>query len=179
MSSSERNAETLERGRCRGFTLVEMITVVAIVGVIAALSAPSFAELIRSQRIKGTTNDLLSTLAFARSEAIKRNGNVTVTAATISGTTSWSNGWSVSYVAGGTTVTPRTQTKLEQLTVAANPSALTAVTFGGGGRVDASGTFTIESVPQSNNATRCVEVRVDGLPREWIERTGNHSCSDE
>ena len=56
--------------RARGFTLVEIVTVVTIVGVIAALGAPSFAELMRSQRIKGTATDLMSTLDFARSEAV-------------------------------------------------------------------------------------------------------------
>jgi hypothetical protein len=118
-------------------------------------------------------------LSCARSQAYNRSATVTVPAVTISGTPAGPNGWSVTYVDGGTTVTPRTQPKLEQLTIVVNPSSLTAVTFGGGGRVDANGVFTVESVPQSNNATRCVEVRVDGLPREWIERSGNHACSDE
>ena len=162
-----------------GFTLVELVTVVVIVGVIAALAAPSMAELIRSQRIKGAASDLMETLVFARSEAVKRNANVTVNAATVGGTTSWNNGWLVSYDDGGTTVTPRTEAKLNQLTVAASPTTVTSLTFGGGGRADVSANFTVESVPQSNNSTRCVEVRPDGVPRAWLERSGNHSCSDE
>lgn len=162
-----------------GFTLVELVTVVVIVGVIAALAAPSMAELIRSQRIKGAASDLMETLLFARSEAVKRNANVSINAATVGGTTSWNNGWSVSYDDAGSTVTPRSESKLDQLTVAANPTSVTSVTFGGGGRADVTANFTVESVPQSNNSTRCVEVRPDGVPRAWLERSGNHSCSDE
>jgi type IV fimbrial biogenesis protein FimT len=158
---------------------VELVTVVVIVGVIAALAAPSMAELIRSQRIKSAASDLMETLVFARSEAVKRNANVSVSAATVGGTTSWNNGWSVSYDDSGTTVTPRTESKLDQLTVAASPTSATSITFGGGGRADVTANFTVESVPQSNNSTRCVEVRPDGVPRAWLERSGNHSCSDE
>jgi len=170
---------SVHRRRAGGFTLVEIVTVVTIVGVLAALAAPSFTELMRSQRIKGTANDLLSTLAFARSEAVKRNANVTVSATTISGTSSWNNGWSVSYDSGGTTVYPRVQAQLVQMSVSPSPTTITAITFGGGGRTDVTANFTVESSPQSNNSTRCVEVRADGVPREWLERSSNHSCSDE
>jgi type IV fimbrial biogenesis protein FimT len=165
--------------RTRGFTLAELVTVVVIVGVLAALAAPSFAELIRSQRIKSTANDLMAALTFARSEAVKRNADVTVAAITVSGTASWNNGWTVSYVEGGAPVTPRSQPKLNQLAVTPTPTTLTAITFGGGGRADTTANFTLESVPQSTNSTRCVEVRADGVPRVWLERSGNHACSDE
>jgi type IV fimbrial biogenesis protein FimT len=177
--SSKRTRIDCGLARCKGFTLVELVTVVTIVGVLAVLAAPAFADLIRSQRIKSTADSLVSSLVFARSEAVKRNANVTVTATTISGTTAWANGWSVSYDVAGTPVIPRTQGKLDQLAITPTPSTLTAVTFGGGGRADTPANFTVESIPQSASSTRCVDVRVDGVPRIWIERSGNHVCSDE
>jgi hypothetical protein len=53
---------------------------------------------------------------------------------------------------------PRSQPKLNQLAVTPTPTTLTAITFGGGGRADTTANFTLESVPQSTNSTRCVEV---------------------
>src|SRR5436189_6473231 len=87
----------------KGFTLIELITVAALVAVIAMLAAPSFESLVRSQRIKTATNDLVTTLVFARSEAVKRNADVTVTRVG----SAWNGGWTVSYVDAGTQ-TPRT-----------------------------------------------------------------------
>jgi type IV fimbrial biogenesis protein FimT len=163
-------------GRCSGliagFTLPELVVTVAIVGVIAALAAPSFNNLIRSQRIKTAANDLVSALLFARSEAVKRNADVTVSRVG----SSWTGGWTVSYDDGGAK-TPRSQPALNQLQVT---TTVTSVTFGGGGRADSMANFTVDSDPTiSNVEARCVEVGLDGLPRVWVERSGNHNCADD
>ncbi len=76
----------------RGFTLLEVMVVVAIIAVLAALAGPSFTPLIERWRVRQAVENLQSTLYFARSEAIKRGGNVSITAA--SGT-DWSSGWVV------------------------------------------------------------------------------------
>ncbi len=158
--------------RAQGFTLVELVTVVAIVAVLAVLATPSFINLIRSQRIKTATNDLVSTLIFARSEAVKRNADVTV--AWVG--TSWTGGWTVTYDDGGTQ-TAKTQSALNQLSVT---TAVSSLTFGGGGRASTTANFTVDSVPQASGVTaRCVEIRIDGLPRIWAERGGNHDCTDD
>jgi type IV fimbrial biogenesis protein FimT len=74
-----------------GFTVVEIMVVVAIVGIIAAIAAPNMAEMIRRQRVKTAAFDIFAGLTMARSEAIKRNASVTVQP--IAG--NWANGFQV------------------------------------------------------------------------------------
>mgnify|MGYP006350502341 CR=1 FL=1 len=60
----------------RGFTLLEVMVTVGILGVLAALAAPSFQPLIDKWRVQQTVENMKSTLYYARSEAIKRGGRV-------------------------------------------------------------------------------------------------------
>jgi type IV fimbrial biogenesis protein FimT len=64
--------------RLRGFTLVELMMVIALVAVLLALAAPSFYGLILTQRLKSVTAQLETDLQFARSEAAGRNVPVQV-----------------------------------------------------------------------------------------------------
>jgi type IV fimbrial biogenesis protein FimT len=75
-----------------GFTLAEILMVLAIVGILTTLAAPSFSEFIKSQRIKSMATDLNSSLTLARSEAIKRNKNVTMAPVTAG---AWQSGWQI------------------------------------------------------------------------------------
>ncbi len=78
------------RGRMRGFTLVEMMVVIGIVAILAAIAAPNLGTMVKRQRIKTAAFDVFASLTFARSEAIKRNNTVTVTP--LGG---WASGWRV------------------------------------------------------------------------------------
>jgi type IV fimbrial biogenesis protein FimT len=59
--------------RRQGFTLVELLIVIAVVAVILALAGPSFRDFILVQRLKGTSSQLVTDFQYARSEAIARN----------------------------------------------------------------------------------------------------------
>jgi type IV fimbrial biogenesis protein FimT len=65
-----------------GMTLIEVMVVVAIIGIIVAIAAPSFSTMLEKQRIKGATEAVLADLRWARAESIKRNVRVRVTFAT-------------------------------------------------------------------------------------------------
>ena len=56
----------------RGFTLMELLIVIAIAAMILALGAPQFGEFQRNNRLTATANDLLASIQLARTEAIKR-----------------------------------------------------------------------------------------------------------
>lgn len=65
--------------RPRGFTLVEMLIVVALGALLLALVGPSFRSMIDRQRVNSTNSQLVTDLQFARSEAVSRNALVRVT----------------------------------------------------------------------------------------------------
>ncbi|GBU15118.1 hypothetical protein AwPolaro_04960 [Polaromonas sp.] len=82
--------------------MIEIMIVVSILGVLAALAAPSFKPTIEKWRVRDAAEALQSTIFYARSEAIKRGGNVTIlktssgngcTAADAA--TQWGCGWTV------------------------------------------------------------------------------------
>jgi len=84
-----------------GFTLVELMITVAIVGIVAALGIPSFQEMLRQNRASSLANELAASLNLARSEAIKqgarvsvcKSANITDASPTCSTTANWQNGW--------------------------------------------------------------------------------------
>lgn len=59
-----------------GFTVIELMVVIAVLAVLAALAAPSFTPLIERWRVRQAAEGLQSSLYYARAEAIRRGGGV-------------------------------------------------------------------------------------------------------
>jgi len=96
--------------RVHGFTTVEVLMALVVLGILAALAVPSLTNFANEQRLTGAINVLAADLQYARAEAIKRNSRVLVCARTTAGATSctgaatlWQNGWVVCYAAASGT----------------------------------------------------------------------------
>lgn len=84
------------RQASHGFTLVELLVVMAIAAILAAMAGPAFTEMIARQRTKAAATDLYLSMNKARSEAIKRNANITINP--VGG--NWQAGWQVTDTGG-------------------------------------------------------------------------------
>jgi type IV fimbrial biogenesis protein FimT len=85
--------------RSGGFTLIELIIAVTVLGILAGLGVPQFTDFLQNSRRAATLNELVGTLSLARSEAVRRGVMVSVCktgdgTACVSGSgDTWQAGW--------------------------------------------------------------------------------------
>jgi prepilin-type N-terminal cleavage/methylation domain-containing protein len=148
--------------RNRGFTLPEMLTVIMIIGILAAFAFPAMSKFLATQGVRSASYDLFADLIYARSEAISRGTTVTIQATT---STDFKQGYTVRENGGGTVLRqqPARDTRI-QFTGSAN-----AVTFDRSGRANAQIFFNI--IPASNITNpqdymkRCIRLDPSGRPK--------------
>lgn len=85
-------------GKVRGLTLIELLTVIAIVAILAAVGVPGFRALLLQQRLAAASQAFVAALGMARIEAIRRGEPVGVLP---EGGAGWNGGWAVAAEAGG------------------------------------------------------------------------------
>lgn len=78
-----------------GFTIIELMMTLVVAAIILALAAPSFRDFIANNRLTTTTNNFITAISFARSEAVKRANVVRVVAVSPSSGNEWGGGWQV------------------------------------------------------------------------------------
>lgn len=148
----------------RGFTLLEMMVTLSILLILMVVGVPAMSDLIRDQRVKTGVNEVFIALAYARSEAIKRNASVVVTSTTAG---NWKDGWTIT---SGTT-TLRSQTALTGVSITGPDS----VTYNREGRLsDATAPTIVVSSSQSTTITaRCVRLDLSGRPNIKTDTNGD------
>lgn len=148
------------RKALRGFTLIELMVTVTIIGVSLALAAPSFAQLLSNYRLRSGAESLLNGLNLARAEAVRRNSQVSFAL------TDTRSGWTVSD-SGGAVIQARTDSETGGLSAVSSNSA-TSITFLPTGLVNATGTWLTQISLSSSTAgtgTRRINVFGGGLIR--------------
>ena len=81
----------------KGFTLIELLITIAIAAILFSAAAPRLTASIQSNRMSTQINELHASLSVARSEAIKRNSNITICRSSNGSacTGNWQDGWIV------------------------------------------------------------------------------------
>lgn len=165
-----------------GFTLTELMVVVAIAGVLAAIAIPSFKSLTQNQQVRNASIDLYSGLILARSEAIKRNSDVTVTPVdypVANPTAHNEKGWVIVAnndpltTADDTTIQNQSQLKGIALTV--TPANSPWLTYRRTGRATVIPVFLIDAYGETTQYARCIKIELSGMPRIYKAVSG--ACS--
>lgn len=140
----------------RGFTLIELMVTLVVVGVLLMLGLPSFMELIQNTQIRTGAEGILDGLQTARSEAVRRNAYTQFTLGP-------GTGWRVTEInpptsglacANIATIQTRSESEGSQnVTVDVFPAGGTTVTF----------------TPMGWTTNACTGLNVDPATAHWIQ----------
>jgi type IV fimbrial biogenesis protein FimT len=155
--------------QAEGFTLIELVVTIAVMAIMAAIAFPSFSDTLRSNYVSTASNEILGSLALARSEAIRSNANGAI-CTSINGTScggDWNSGWLVWInnngddsvdIASGERVLRFTQAKAK----AEIGGTATTINFDSRGRTT-TGAQDISLKPKGyNDHLRCIHVSPTG-----------------
>lgn len=164
----------------RGFTLIELMVTIGILAILLAAVAPSFRGLLLDNQAAAQADALVTSLMFARSEAIKRNVPV-VMCRSSSGTdcagSNWASGWIVfvdadrsgsSAISTGDTII-QTVGKLPA-SFALTTGAVSAFTYQPDGSVTTADNFLL--CPPDHVSSRARQIQVDATGRPTVVKGG-------
>lgn len=116
-------------GRANGFTLIELMIALGLSALLLTLAVPSISTFLRNTEVRSTSESIVNGLRTARSEAVRRNADVSFTF-TSAGSPSWTVKEGATQIQAFLYQEGGTNTKVASL-----PDGATSVTFNGLGRV--------------------------------------------
>lgn len=151
-----RNKLRLGPAPLRGFSMVELMVVVAIVAVLASVAAPSFRSLIADQRVKAAAGELHASLTLARSEAMKRSASVTLAPKS----SSWVNGWQIPHPTKAN-VFLEDHPAVSTVAITGGPAS---VVYQSSGRLNANAQVNFTLASTGTTTKRCISIDLSGRP---------------
>ncbi len=144
-----------------GFTLTELMVTLVIVGIIAVVGGPSIKTFMQNSELVSSSNELVSALHVARSEAIKLNSRVTIcessNGTSCAATGNWEDGWIVFVDADGlldgtgAACTATGTDCLLRVHEGSDDAALTITGLDSNSAAISSFTFTSRGLPKASN----------------------------
>ncbi len=153
-----------------GFTLIELLVTIAVASILLTIAVPSFRSTVQNNRVTGQTNEFLTSLILARSEAVKRSRNAYVCissdGATCTGS-DWAKGWLIwvdnnsdGKLSAGETL--RIHEALPSGSTLTEANALSNVQFNPDGSAAAPATFTLSASGCTGNQKRILSISPTG-----------------
>jgi type IV fimbrial biogenesis protein FimT len=176
----------------RGFTLIELMIVLAVASELLGAAVPAMTSTIKSVQLSSASNELLAGLFLARSEAIKRNGRGVICksadGATCTASGGWEQGWLVFHDANndgsrdaGEAIVKQAQPLAGDLRVNGNLSVARYISYGAdGGTRFASGGFqagTITLCVRSADAGEARQIIVSSSGRPRVQKSRVEHCA--
>lgn len=158
----------------RGFTLVELMVTITVLGILLAIAVPSFTDAVLGSKLSSYANNLLASTYLARGEAIKRNSVVNLCASSngTSCTGNWEQGW---IILAGSTVIHRQQALSSGLKMTASGGA-SSIDFQPTGVGVTQTTLTVcRATPSVGSQERVISISATG--RASVAKTTTGSCS--
>lgn len=81
-----------------GFTLVELLVTLSVATILVTMAVPSFSEFVKNNRMITQTNELVTTLNMARSEAVRRGTQITLCKSATGSSCTTSGGWEQGWI---------------------------------------------------------------------------------
>ncbi|MES2181370.1 MAG: GspH/FimT family pseudopilin [Pseudomonadota bacterium] len=159
----------------QGFTLIEMMVVISILAILAAIALPYFNDATLSSKLRSYANNFVASAHLARSEAVKQNAVVTLCVSADGASCAaggWQQGW---IVLSGTTVI-YTQPATAAGYKITESAGLSSLTFQPTGIGATQARLTVcRATPYAGSQERVITLSATGKPS--VTKTATGSCS--
>lgn len=153
---------TVPRRRARGFTLIELMLALTVLAILGGIAAPSVAEMLARQRLRGAAGKVINDLVRTRATAAKMERNVTIHP-TVAGT-NWEGGWEIDHPDPS-----KNDVYVQDAMTRVTIEGPTSVVYEYSGRIRGSVTPVWRISATGTDDVRCVTLELDGNPSQKSE----------